>query len=86
MTPQQKQLYKAVDEILWNDWDPIGVNDMPEAAGEYVAYAEQVLGFKLNKASVQELADLLFRIETEMMGLQGNYEHCQKISEKILSL
>ncbi len=27
MDSKQKELYKKVDEILWNDWDPIGVND-----------------------------------------------------------
>lgn len=28
MTSEHKELYKAIDEVLWNDWDPIGVNDI----------------------------------------------------------
>jgi hypothetical protein len=28
MTSEHKELYKAIDEILWNDWDTIGLNDI----------------------------------------------------------
>ena len=35
MTDKQKKLYKAIDEILWKDWDPIGVNDIEDVRDEY---------------------------------------------------
>ena len=36
--PHQLGLYKRIDEILWEDWDPIGVNDVEEARDEYQSY------------------------------------------------
>lgn len=30
-----QKLYKVIDEILWKDWNPIGVNDIPSARDEY---------------------------------------------------
>lgn len=27
MTYKEKELYDAIDEILWKDWDPIDIND-----------------------------------------------------------
>ena len=34
MTSEQKQLYKKIDEILWKEWDPIGVNDIDDVRDE----------------------------------------------------
>lgn len=31
------QSMAAIDELLWKVWDPIGVNDVPEAPAEYAA-------------------------------------------------
>ena len=46
MTADQKSVLKSIDEILWNDWDPIGVNDTEGARGEYSSYALQIFGLK----------------------------------------
>jgi hypothetical protein len=35
-------LLKRIKEILWKDWDPIGVNDLPEACNEYDTYASVI--------------------------------------------
>lgn len=34
-----KPTLEAVRRILWEDWDPIGVNDHPGAIDEYDSYA-----------------------------------------------
>lgn len=31
MTVDQKNILKAIDEILWNDWGPIGINGVEVA-------------------------------------------------------
>lgn len=64
----QAQL-RQVQRILWIDWDPIGVNDSPEAFGEYDLYAATVLGRILNGASAADIDFHLARIETDSMGL-----------------
>ena len=58
-----------VRRILWLDWDPIGVNDTPEAYGEYDSYADSVLGKILHGATAAELDLYLAEIETDSMGL-----------------
>ena len=32
MITEQSELYKSIDEILWNDWDPIGANQFGDDA------------------------------------------------------
>ena len=49
MASEETKLYKSIDEILWNDWDPIGVNDFgDDARDEYYGYLPQVYQLKIN--------------------------------------
>jgi hypothetical protein len=64
-----KAQLEQVRRILWLDWDPIGVNDTPEAYGEYDSYADSVLGKILHGATAAELDLYLGEIETDSMGL-----------------
>ena len=64
-----KAQLEQVRRILWLDWDPIGVNDTPEAYGEYDSYADSVLGKILQGATAAELELYLREIETDGMGL-----------------
>jgi hypothetical protein len=78
-------LYKAIDEILWKDWDPIGVQWAKEAArDEYHSYLPKVFEIAKSDKSRQEISDYLLNIETEYMGLSGNKEKCDKIALLVL--
>ena len=81
----QKKLYKTIDEILWNDWDPIGVNDTEEARDEYQSYTPQVYSFRINNSDSETIAQHLHKIETERMGLFGDIKKCRQVAEKILA-
>ncbi len=35
LSPDQLALYKRIDEILWADWDPIGVSKKVPSVGQY---------------------------------------------------
>ena len=39
---KQLELYKRIDEVLWQDWDPIGVSDCEGARDEYHSYLPKV--------------------------------------------
>lgn len=52
-----------------SDWDPIGINDLPEAADEYDMYLGDIFTMLDRSASQQEIADYLRWVETERMGL-----------------
>jgi hypothetical protein len=52
-----------------SEWDPIGVNDTPEAADEYDDYIGPVLDLLNAKASSEQVAGYLREVETQRMSL-----------------
>ena len=76
-------LYKKIDDILWFDWDPIGVNAFAPR-DEYQSYVPEIFGLVKAKADRQAIADRLFKLETENIGMNGAIENCLKIADKIL--
>ncbi len=85
MTSEQKELYKAIDEILWNDWDPIGVNDSAPR-DEYQSYTPTIFSLKINGADTETIAKKLYEIETVTIGVLGSIDHCRQIADKIINL
>jgi len=87
MKNEETKLYKSIDEILWNDWDPIGVNDFGEdARDEYYGYLPEVYQLKINGATKTEIAKYLDLVVTNRMGMSSNMEHSLNIAEKIVAL
>ena len=78
-------IYQEIDEILWNDWDPIGVNEFAPR-DEYKGYTPGIVKLYKSKADAKIIADKLHEFETQNMGMIGNYENCMKIAEKIRKL
>jgi len=76
-------LYKKIDDILWFDWDPIGINDIAPR-DEYQSYVPEIFGLAKAKADRQEIANRLLKLETENMGMSGTLENCLTIADKIL--
>ncbi len=85
MTSEQLKLYKSIDEILWFDWDPIGINKVG-VRDEYEGYVPQVYQLKVNGASKTEIAKHLDQMVTERIGLESNMEFSEQIAEKIMAL
>jgi hypothetical protein len=86
VTQEQRALYKTLDEILWTEWDPIGVNEIEEARDEYYDYLPEIFKLKLNNADRETIAEYLFKVETEHMGLFASIENCRKVADKIISV
>lgn len=80
-----KELYQTIDEILWNEWDPIGINGVTPR-DKYRDYTPTIFGLKKRGADKEVLAQKLFELETKNMGLAGNIEHCRQIADKIIIL
>jgi hypothetical protein len=76
-------LYKKIDDILWYDWDPIGINDIAPR-DEYQSYVPEIFKLVKAKAGKQEIANRLHRLETENMAMSGTIENCLSIAEKII--
>jgi hypothetical protein len=71
-----------IDGILWNDWDPIAVNDCAPR-DKYQSYIPRILYMVINESTSEEISNELYLIETEMMGLLGDKKRCNEISKKI---
>ena len=85
LPPDQMAFYKRVDEILWEDWDPIGISGSENARDEYYGYLPGVFRLALDGATDEAIADRLHLIERENMGLSGNRNHCLWAAQKIVS-
>lgn len=75
-------LYQQIDQILWEDWDPIGVNDIAPR-DEYQSYTPLILKLVKSNSDTTKIAEKLHEIETKTIGVLGNYESCLKVAEKI---
>jgi hypothetical protein len=71
--------------LLWEEWDPIGVNDMKGAFGEYDSYAFQIFVMLKRGDSQERILNHLNFIETEYMrlGLSGKNS---KIADRIFEI
>ena len=86
MKQEYKELYNKIDEILWKDWDPIGINDEEQIRNEYYGYIPQVFSLKIKGSDKNKIANYLFEMETVNMGTNGNKQNCEFVAEKIINL
>jgi len=66
-----RRIMAEICRVLWEQWDPIGVNDEPDAFGEYDGYAGSLYGLLLRDASEEEIDQQLYTYETDNMGLRS---------------
>jgi hypothetical protein len=85
MNPEQIKMYKSIDDILWFDWDPIGINKIG-IRDEYYSYLPQVYQLKVNGSSKMVIAKYLDDVVTNKMGMESNMKFNKKIAEKIIAL
>jgi hypothetical protein len=82
-----RAIQRSIADVLEQDWDPIGVKDESEARNEYDAYVEGIYRLIVSRATVQQLAEHLARIEAEQLGLvNANAAALMHIAEKLLKL
>ncbi len=76
-------LYEAIDDILWFEWDPIGVKDFAPR-DEYQSYVPEIFALKKSGAGSIEIAKRLSKLATESMGMGGTFENYLAIADKIV--
>ena len=84
LPPKELALYKAIDEILWRHWDPIGVSGIEDARDEYQTYLPQVYQLAL-EGDRAKIADYLFTVAVERMGLTTLRNQHLAAADKILA-
>ena len=78
-------LLPVVHRILLEQWDPLGVNEHPEAEDEYDSYIPGVIKLLLNGSTASAIAVHLGGIAVDIMGLASNSEHELKVAQALLS-
>jgi hypothetical protein len=81
-----KFIMNEIKIILLKEWDPIGIQDIPEAQDEYDSYIFSIFKLIQLKKSEKEVFNYLWWIETEHMGLSGNKQHTKTIAHKLIKL
>lgn len=63
--PVNETLEQQVSDLLFEQWDPIGINDSPTAPrGEYASYAPRLIQF------VQKISDDPWDVATELREIE----------------
>lgn len=86
LPPKQLDLYQGIDEILWLDWDPIGISGTPEARDEYYSYLPHVFKLAMEDSSPLKIAEYLDWVVRESMGMNSSIQMHISVGEKILHL
>lgn len=84
---KQGKLLETIREILFFDWDPIGVNDNPLCRGEYDSYAPTILRLLREGADEHKILAHLNRLQRDSMGLpQVDESRDSLVTQKLIAL
>jgi hypothetical protein len=81
---RELEIYKKIDEIIYKEWNPIGIEGLP--TDEYRTYIPGIYAMKKAGETAQVIAQALYKIETERMGLEGDIDKCNVIATLIKNL
>jgi len=76
------KLVAEVDRILWEDWDPIGVNEIPEARDEYSSYVPAVVRLVQSGADESQISRHLQTIEEVSITVGVYADRRKRVAEK----
>ncbi len=79
-------LLSDVKRVLLNDWDPIGIKNIPDAATEYDGYAPGIYQLLGESRSVEDICAHLRWIVEDRMGLDDNEAHTRAVAKLLSSL
>jgi hypothetical protein len=86
LPPDLLALYQGIDEILWRDWDPIGVSKLDGPRDEYYGYLPTVFQLARRGASALEIAEYLRNVVEEHIGFSSSVDMELPIATKIRML
>lgn len=82
-----KELWQAVEEILFREWDPIGINSNPALSDEYDSYVSAIVRLLQAEADEYKIAERLCNLQRVSMGMSSaNEERDREIARRLKSL
>lgn len=81
------KLLQAVRDVLFNEWDLIGVNDNSLCRNEYDSYAPTICRLIREGADPRKIANHLEQLQTSSMGLSRiDSERDIRVARRLISL
>jgi len=81
------EIQDSIRRVLFNDWDPIGVNDNPNLVDEYDAYIAPIYRILVESRSEEELMNFLFSTERDIIGVAcESSKQLRPIAQELLML
>lgn len=68
LAPQDKELYRRIDEVAFYIWDPIGVSDLPGVRDEYESYVWGLFA-QVRSNELNNVVKYMESAVTESMGM-----------------
>lgn len=81
-----RTLHQLIKEVLLREWDPIGVQVIPEAQDEYDGYVPTLYSMLVARKPAHAIFEYLLWLETEHMGLTADRQRTQSIADKLAGL
>jgi len=81
-----KLLHQAIHKAFIEEWDPIGVGDIPEAQDEYDSYIPAIYKMLISRQPKHDVFEYLWWLEVEHMGLNGDRQRTEAFAERLLNL
>jgi hypothetical protein len=80
-------IQNSIRQVLFLDWDPIGVNTNPKLNDEYDSYVAPVYRILTGNRSEDEVIEFLQKTERDQIGLaSASAEHLRSGARKRLAL
>ena len=83
LSPNENELYKRCDEVLYYLWDPIGVCGCAAARDEYYDYLPELFALVRDRADEHAIADYLLQVERGM-GMGTRPERAQDVASLLI--
>ena len=81
------EIQDSIQKILFQDWDPIGVNSNLNLQDEYDGYIAPVYRILIGSRSEEDLIEFLCRTERETIGTGcESREQLRSIARRLLAL
>jgi hypothetical protein len=81
-----REIQDSIREVLLRDWDPVHVQDVPDAQDEYDSYIAGVYRLLAGGASESEIAAHLASIERESMGISTDAAALLPVARRLMQL
>ncbi len=80
----QSSFIDAIEALLREIWDPVGLADVAAARDEYQTYAAVIAAMVARGASQDALVEALLRFERDEMGLPGDEVRAERVAAHLL--